>query len=370
MCIRDSHSDTLTYADLRKKIDGSKKDESGLLNNFDAAHKLLLRHERERLPFWQRLNLFFIDYDLIPLLVQENYLTASTLRDTVDDLDRIAKGAEVMAGSDLLNRAIRVNGDWGLMPNFGFLSCIMPCDLLGCNMGQFPKFTEFFPKNSSMRKVRRELRELKAATAPRTLSLSSRAVQLDYVDSLLGLILFHLQQEGKTGVANVLEIMEEYGITKQMLDENLVDVQFNPDKVDFFSFATPQTKASLTRLYNSQYKTSIRKRKRKIGDDEGKLIENGEEEERRKDDEEEGEGEGDDDVLAKGAKKKPRAPSKPRGQSKGKKGRKPRADEDEEEDDDDSDDLGDFVVPDSEDEAPRGRRASAPATKRGGSKKK
>lgn len=49
------------------------KDESVMINNFDAAHRLL-NHGQQNLnlkypQFRQKLDLFFIDYDLIPLLI-------------------------------------------------------------------------------------------------------------------------------------------------------------------------------------------------------------------------------------------------------------------------------------------------------------
>ena len=49
------------------------KDEIVMINNFDAAHKLLNCGEKpleEKYPtFRQKLDLFFIDYEFVPLLV-------------------------------------------------------------------------------------------------------------------------------------------------------------------------------------------------------------------------------------------------------------------------------------------------------------
>lgn len=55
------------------------KDESVMITNFDAAHRLL-NHGSKSLDiaypsFGKKLDLFFIDYDLIPLLMHENYLS-------------------------------------------------------------------------------------------------------------------------------------------------------------------------------------------------------------------------------------------------------------------------------------------------------
>ena len=50
------------------------KDELVMQKNFDAA-KELLKSKSHCLPYRQLLDLYFIDYNLIPLLIQENYLS-------------------------------------------------------------------------------------------------------------------------------------------------------------------------------------------------------------------------------------------------------------------------------------------------------
>ena len=51
-----------------------------MINNFEAAYRML-NHGRESLDvkypsFRDKLDLFFIDYDWVPMLVQETYLGA------------------------------------------------------------------------------------------------------------------------------------------------------------------------------------------------------------------------------------------------------------------------------------------------------
>ena len=56
------------------------KDEKVMLNNFDAASRLLnlgdSKISNDYKQFRQKLDLFFIDHDFVPMLVQENYLNA------------------------------------------------------------------------------------------------------------------------------------------------------------------------------------------------------------------------------------------------------------------------------------------------------
>jgi hypothetical protein len=56
------------------------KDEKVMLNNFDAASRLLnlgdFKNSSKYKTYRAKLDLFFIDHEFVPLLVQENYLNA------------------------------------------------------------------------------------------------------------------------------------------------------------------------------------------------------------------------------------------------------------------------------------------------------
>ena len=89
------------------------KDESVMINNFDAAHRLL-NHGNISLDikyptFRQKVDLFFIDYDLIPLLIQESYLTAMGDRKSLDDLEAMADASEFISLGDSVSRQVRQN---------------------------------------------------------------------------------------------------------------------------------------------------------------------------------------------------------------------------------------------------------------------
>jgi replication factor C subunit 1 len=128
------------------------KDESVMINNFDAAHRLL-NHGQVSLDikypqFRNKMDLFFIDYDLIPLLVQENYLTSMGDRSSLRDLNSLADAAEFISFGDCLARQVRTNQDWSLLPNMGLASSIAPC-LIVKGATFYPRFPEWLGKNSS-----------------------------------------------------------------------------------------------------------------------------------------------------------------------------------------------------------------------------
>lgn len=84
-----------------KKI---SKDESVMISNFDAALRLL-DHGRRNLnanypDFRHKMDLFFIDYDMIPNIMQENYLNAmGDVRD-MRSIEAMAEAADYISMGD------------------------------------------------------------------------------------------------------------------------------------------------------------------------------------------------------------------------------------------------------------------------------
>ena len=88
-------------------LNGISKDERVMMNNFEAANRLLNNGEQpldKKYPtFRQKLDLFFIDYDFIPLLVQESYLNSFGDRSSLDDLELMAESSDMISLSDQMN---------------------------------------------------------------------------------------------------------------------------------------------------------------------------------------------------------------------------------------------------------------------------
>jgi hypothetical protein len=67
--------------------------------------------------------------------------------------------------------------------------------------------------------------------------------------------------------------METYNLNPDLLKEHLVDVQFNPKKIDYFQSVPSNIKAQITRLYNNRHKSSLKsKKKGRTAVSGGKLI--------------------------------------------------------------------------------------------------
>ena len=84
-----------------------------MINNFDAAHRML-DHGNKNMnlnypTFRDKMDLFFIDNDFIPLLIQENYLTAMKDRRAMQDLEKMADAADFISLGDCVNNQLRTN---------------------------------------------------------------------------------------------------------------------------------------------------------------------------------------------------------------------------------------------------------------------
>lgn len=87
-------------------------------------------------------------------------------RKSLDDIEKMADASEFISLGDAISRQIRSNQDWSLLPNMGFASSIAPTLLLKGSVF-YPRFPEWLGKNSSNRKAKRLLRELKGVLGHR-----------------------------------------------------------------------------------------------------------------------------------------------------------------------------------------------------------
>lgn len=79
-------------------------------------------------------------------------------------MKELVKAADSLADSDIVSKVIRSDGEWSLVPNFGFLAGVYPAHVLKGKL-LYPKFPEWLGKFSSTRKVCRELKELRVRMA-------------------------------------------------------------------------------------------------------------------------------------------------------------------------------------------------------------
>jgi replication factor C subunit 1 len=161
---------------------------------------------------------------MIPLLIQENYLNAMGDRRSGQDLDSMAAASDYISLGDSISVQLRTNQDWSLLPNLGLASALAPALLIEGSTF-YPRFPEWLGKNSSSRKAKRLIRELKTSMGYNA-QASRMEIQNEYVDLILNVIYREIKN-GKDGVPEAVSIMVDLGISNEVLKEHLMQLSMD-----------------------------------------------------------------------------------------------------------------------------------------------
>lgn len=291
---------SLNYDQAKAEAARAQKDIK--MGAFDAVRKLLSGNESSKMNLSEKSDMFFCDYSMMPLFVQENYAlvdpgqSRGNLKKT---LSLLSKTADSICDGDLVEKLIRQNGHWSMLPMQAMMSCVIPSDLISGGMGQRIEFPQWLGKHSKRGRLDRILQELQSHMRLNT-SASKLSMALDYIPHLRKVLTLPLVAQDSTeinsGVSRVIQVMEDYDLTKEDWDSILEVGQFEGQRDPVASIPS-KVKAAFTRSYNKEkHKTpyAIRaapKKGRKGGageDDQGMdeegLEQEGEENSQEKDD--------------------------------------------------------------------------------------
>lgn len=257
----------IQYDDIRQRLLSSSKDED--ISPFKAVEKLF-DFNAKNLKIDQRIDLSMSDADLVPLLVQENYLNYKPSSAGKDDSDLkrmslIAHAADSIANSDLINVQIRRYQQWQLSPAGCISSCIIPASLLHgqrqtLEQGErnFNRFGGWLGKNSTMGKNYRILEDLHVHLLASCESYLGRAnLRLDYFTLLAKKLTDPLKVLPKDeAVENVVEFMDSYSISQDDFD-NIVEISKFKGHPNLLDGVQPAVKAALTKAYNKGSKSRV-----------------------------------------------------------------------------------------------------------------
>lgn len=249
------------------------------LGPFDAVPPLLSDSLHR---FDEKLERFFVDYSLVPLFVQENYLgivpdralhrvadllakragapaqvTPSTIVLNARASRLFADSADSISLGDLLERNIRRDQHWELLPSYGSVSAVRPCAIL---KGRFAptasswvggglQFPTWLGKNSSTTKHLRLVQEIQSALCLHTAGTSARGIRLDYCQFLAQQLTTPLLS-GAAGITLILQVMEAYQLQKDTRDAVLELLLHKDPAVDAVPSAV---KSALTRQINKAH---------------------------------------------------------------------------------------------------------------------
>ncbi|XP_060647666.1 LOW QUALITY PROTEIN: replication factor C subunit 1 [Drosophila nasuta] len=254
------------------------------LGPWEVVRKVFTADEHKQMSFYDKCDLFFHDYSMAPLFVQQNYLQVLPQGNKNDIMAKVAATADALSLGDMVDKRIRANSAWSLLPTQAVFSSVLPGEYMcGHFTGQI-NFPGWLGKNSKTTKRSRLAQELHDHTRVCT-SGSKLSVRLDYAPFLLANIVRPLTKDGQEGVAAALDVMKDYHLLREDLD-SLLELTAWPGKKSPMDAVDGRVKAALTRAYNKEvmaYSYSAqanvkRKRAEAAGDEESGLL-GGEEDE-------------------------------------------------------------------------------------------
>ncbi|XP_030588294.1 replication factor C subunit 1 [Archocentrus centrarchus] len=242
---------TMTYDQCKSDAASARKDMK--LGPFDVCRKVFASGEERGMSLIDKSDLFFHDYSLAPLFVQENYLNvrpAAAGGNLKSHLVLLSKTADSICDGDLVDRRIRSGQNWSLLPTQAIYASVLPGELMRGYMNQFPAFPSWLGKNSSTNKHSRIIQELASHMSLKTLS-SKQAVNLDYLHYMRQAILNPLQKRGAEGAAEAVQLLDDYQLIKEDVD-SIMETSVWGGQPDPYSQLDSKVKAAFTRAYNKE----------------------------------------------------------------------------------------------------------------------
>ncbi|XP_064652761.1 replication factor C subunit 1-like [Lineus longissimus] len=242
----------LTHEEVKKDANAAKKDFK--IGPFDVCRQVFAAgDETAKMTLNDKADLFFNDYNIAPLFVQENYvhvLPREAGGDRRKHLDLLAKAADSICEGDVVSQAIRSKQQWGLLPLQAVYSSVIPGELLRGHMGQMIAFPQWLGKNSSRTKVDRILGELGTHMRLR-ISANKESTNMEYRPHLKVKLTKPLQNDDGSGVPEVIQMLDDYDLLKDDFDNILEISQWTGAKNAMEGVAT-KTKSAFTRNYNKE----------------------------------------------------------------------------------------------------------------------
>ncbi|GAB0188354.1 replication factor C subunit 1 [Grus japonensis] len=248
-CAKDK---SLTYDEAKTDASRAKKDIK--LGPFDVVRKVFATgEEASRMSLIDKSDLFFHDYSLAPLFVQENYVhvkPAAAGGNLKKHLVLLSRAADSICDGDIVDKQIRSKQNWNLLPTQAIYASVLPGELMRGYMSQFPVFPSWLGKFSSTGKHDRIIQELAMHMSLRT-QMCKRTVNMEYLSYLRDALVQPLKDFGADGVQEAITFMDSYCLMKEDI-ENIMEISTWGGKPSPFSKLDPKVKAAFTRAYNKE----------------------------------------------------------------------------------------------------------------------
>lgn len=235
------------------------KDSIHRLDLFSATHRLM---SAKQMKITDAEDLVYVDYHMIPLMVQEAYTSAAA------NTDELEKAANLISEGDVMNSTLWNTQDWTMLPQIVTNTVAIAKTVSG--PAPFQIFPQFLGKNSKRQK---HVRWMDAIA--KKMRCNSAVMRLDYAMPLQQSVLTPLQKD-KPDIKGIIERMEQLGITRDDVMETLCEVSLSPVIIP------TKTKTAFTREWNKRHSNKKVKKDKEDEEDEDEHEEEDEDEDEEK----------------------------------------------------------------------------------------
>ncbi|KAJ4762451.1 Replication factor C subunit 1 [Rhynchospora pubera] len=257
----------IKYDDVRERLKSSAKDED--ISPFTAVDKLF-GFDGGKLRMDERIDYSMSDPDLVPLIIQENYINYKPVSIGKDEsgvkrMKALARAAESISDGDIVNVQIRRYRQWQLSQASSFASSIVPAavmhghrETLEPGERNFNRFGGWLGKNSSMGKNMRLLEDVHVhILASQQTNLDRETLRVDYLTLLLKQLTDPLCRLPKDeAVQKVVELMDTYSLSQEDFD-TIVELSKLKGQRNPMEGIQSIVKAALTRAYKQGSSTRV-----------------------------------------------------------------------------------------------------------------
>ena len=214
----------------------SQKDATLRLDLFSATQKLM---SNKRVSLHEADDFVYVDYGMVPLMVQEAYLAASR------SLDEAVSASEQISLGDLMSTRQWKTQDWSLLPHVVHSTVATSRKVSGpCPFQIFP---QLLGKNSKKMKHRRWMEDV-----ARVRGRSASSMRLDEAESIRTILLCPLASlKGEKGdlpaIQQLIERLDVIRMSRDQLLENVSETVFGDIDVP------TKVKTMFTREYNKRH---------------------------------------------------------------------------------------------------------------------
>lgn len=206
----------------------AEKDSTQRMDPFSATGRLLAQ---KRLPWTEAEDLVYVDHHMVPLMVQECYLTASR------SLEEAVAASEMISDGNIMQRRLLTSQEWALLPSI--VATTIGASRTVSGSAPFNIFPKSLGKGSS-----RRAQEARLHTIGRARKISGASFRLEEADSMYSILARSLMVEPPL-LADTVARLDAIGLTRDDLMESIEGV------VTPLGIST-KTRSAFTRLYNKK----------------------------------------------------------------------------------------------------------------------